>query len=154
MSSEYYKNLPKKRMGAGTLILNENDEILIVKPSYKDHWSIAGGSVDENESPREACIREVKEEIGIDLKEVKFLCVDYAPNVGEKGESLQFIFFGGKLGENEIGKIRIDEKEIVEYRFMTITKALPLLSEELGARLLKCSDALNNNTAIYLENGQ
>ncbi|MFA6252238.1 MAG: NUDIX hydrolase [Candidatus Paceibacterota bacterium] len=154
MSSEYYKNLPKKRMGVGTLILNERGEILVVKPSYKDHWSITGGVIDENESPKDACIREAKEEIGIELKEVKFLCVDYASNIGEKGESLQFIFFGGKLSENEIGKIKLDGKEIVEYRFMKIAEVIPLLSEKLGKRLPKCLDALENDTAIYLEDGK
>jgi ADP-ribose pyrophosphatase YjhB (NUDIX family) len=154
MSSEYYKNLPKKRMGVGTLIFNEKDEILIVKPSYKDHWSTVGGVIDENESPQVACKREVKEEIGIDLKEVKFLCVDYTSNGGERGESLQFIFFGGKLNKNEIKNIKLDGKEIVEYKFIKINGALPLLSEKLRIRLPKCLDALKNNTAIYLEDGK
>lgn len=60
MGNQYYKGLPKKRMGVGALFLNDKNEILIVKPSYKDHWSVPGGVVDENESPRQACIREVK----------------------------------------------------------------------------------------------
>ncbi len=37
MKNEYYKRLPKKRMAAGCLFFNEEEEILIVKPSYKDH---------------------------------------------------------------------------------------------------------------------
>ncbi|OGF28040.1 hypothetical protein A2331_02935 [Candidatus Falkowbacteria bacterium RIFOXYB2_FULL_34_18] len=154
MSSEYYKNLPKKRMGVGALILNENDEILIVKPSYKNHWSIVGGVVDKNESPGGACIREVKEEIGINLEEVRFLCVGYTSNIDEKGESLQFIFFGGRLNEGEVKKIRLDGKEIIEYRFMKISEALPLLSEKLSIRLQKCLDALKRDTAIYFEEGK
>ncbi len=154
MSSEYYNNLPKKRMGVGVLILNTKDEIFIVKPSYKDHWTTAGGVIDENESPRNACIREVKEEIGIDLKNVKFLCVDYSSNSDEKGESLQFIFFGGKLSESEIENIKLDEKEIAEYRFMKIDVALPLLNEKLKMRLPKCLNALKDNAVIYLEDGK
>ncbi|MBA4320227.1 MAG: NUDIX hydrolase [Flavobacterium sp.] len=154
MINNFYKNLPKKRMGVGALIFNDRDEILIVKPSYKNHWSISGGVIDKNESPRAACIREAKEEIGIDLKDIKFLCVDYASNIGEKGESLQFIFFGGKLSESEIKDIKIDGKEIAEYRFMKIDNTLPLLSEKLRTRLPKCLDALKNNTAIYLEDGE
>lgn len=141
-------------MGAGALILNGKDEILIVKLSYKDRWSIAGGVVEENESPRRACIREIKEEIGIDLKDVKFLCMEYVPSVDEKGESLQFVFFGGRLDENEIKNIKLDGKEIVEYRFVKTTEALPLLNEKLRTRLPKCLDALKNNTAIYLEDGE
>lgn len=81
MSENYYKNLPKKRMGAGALFFNENNEMLVVKPTYKDHWSIPGGVVEENESPRIACIREVKEEIGLEIRELKFLCVDWTSPV-------------------------------------------------------------------------
>jgi 8-oxo-dGTP diphosphatase len=154
MSSEYYKNLPKKRMGVGALILNDNGEILIVKPSYKDHWSIAGGVIDENESPRTACIREVKEEIGIELKIAKFLCVDYKLDKTYKGESLQFIFFGGRLSDSEIENIVLDGKEIVEYKFVSFEIAKTLLSKTLSMRLQKSFDALKNDMAAYLENGE
>jgi ADP-ribose pyrophosphatase YjhB (NUDIX family) len=154
MDIDYYKNLPRKRMGAGALILNENNEILIVKPNYKDCWSIAGGVIEENESPKDACLREVKEEIGIDLKQTLLLCVDYNSNVGEKGDSLQFIFFGGKLSENEIKEIKLDKKEIIEYKFLPTTEALPFLSDKLKLRLPKCLNALRDNMTIYLENGK
>jgi hypothetical protein len=33
MDNEYYNSLPKKRMAAGALILNERNELLIVKPT-------------------------------------------------------------------------------------------------------------------------
>jgi len=33
--------------------------------------------VDENESPRQGCIREVKEEMGLDIDIKRFLCVSY-----------------------------------------------------------------------------
>lgn len=141
-------------MAAGALILNDQDEILIVKPSYKDHWSIAGGFVEADESPREACLREVKEEIGLDLREIKFLAVDYLLKEGEKSESLQFIFFGGKLNKNEIDNIKLDGKEIVEYKFVKVNQALPLLSDKLRKRLPECLAALKNNVAVYLENGK
>ena len=151
MSENYYKTLPKKRMGVGALILNEKDELLIVKPSYKDHWSVPGGVVDEGESPRNACVREVKEEIGLDIENPKFLCVDWTSPTPEKGESLQFIFFGGVLQQEQINKIKLQADEIGEYQFMTLEKALPLLSEKLGRRIPKCLGAMKNKTALYLE---
>ncbi len=154
MSDDYYENLPRKRMGAGALIVNEKDEVLIVKPSYKDHWSIPGGVIDNNESPKGACMREVKEETCIDLKECRFLCVDYKSSRSETGESLQFVFFGGKLSERDTRNIKPDGKEIIEYRFVKIDEALPLLSESLQKRLPRCLRAYKENTAIYLENGK
>lgn len=151
MSENYYKTLPKKRMGVGALFLNENNELLIVKPSYKDHWSVPGGVVDENESPQKACKREVKEEIGLDIERPKFLCVDWTSPTPEKGESLQFIFFGGALQQEQINKIKLQADEISEYQFLSLEKALPLLSEKLKRRIPKCLEAMKNNTALYLE---
>ena len=152
IDANYYKNLPKKRMGAGALIQNEKKEILIVKPSYRDHWSLPGGVVDENESPKAACIREVSEEVGLALKEVIFLGVAYYKNGHDnKGEALQFMFFGGMLDEHLIEKIKVDGKEIVEYKFLPEEKALPLLNPQLSKRLERCLDALETNTFVYLE---
>lgn len=92
MTNSYYQNLPKKRMGAGVLIFNEQEELLIIKPSYKDHWSIPGGVVENNESPKAAAKREVSEEINLILENLQLLCVDYVPSHDAKGESLQFFF--------------------------------------------------------------
>lgn len=153
--NDYYKNLPKKRMGAGSLFLNEAGEILVVKPSYKDHWSIPGGTVDDNESPKEACIREIKEEIGLDMDHITFLCVDYTPREGdEKSESLQFIFYGGVLNESAISGIKLDGKELIQYHFVPINEAVNLLGHKLARRLPKCMDAIKTGTAVYLENGE
>lgn len=157
MTNDYYKNLPKKRMGAGALIMNADNKILFVKPSYKDHWTLPGGVVEENESPKSTCLREVKEEVGLGLKDVIFLAVDYISSELSregKGENMQFVFFGGKLSVDEIKRIKVDGKEIIEYRFMRIDDAFPLISEKLRLRLPKCLAALRNTTAVYLENGK
>lgn len=156
-SPEYYKAIPKKRMASGVIIFNNKNELLIVKPSYKDHWSIPGGVIGDNESPRQAAIRETKEEVGIDIKKCRLLSIDYVSNENEKGESLQFIFYGGKLKTAEIDKIKIDNDEIVEYKFVNIKDAMKLFGgpkRNLVSRLSKCLEALKNKTAVYLENGE
>lgn len=151
---EYFKALPKKKMGAGVLLFNDNDEILIVRPSYKDHWSIPGGVVDENESPREAGLRETKEEVGVNLDDIKFLCVEYTRK--NKDENLFFLFGGGKLNSRQIDEIRTDPDEIREFRFAKIEEAAELIgsSSVLSKILLKCPDIIKNNIPIYLENGE
>jgi len=154
MIDEHYRNLPKKRMGVGVLIFNNKEEVLIVKTSYKDHWSMVGGVVDEDESPRSACKREIKEEIGIDLKEVKFLSIDYRPDYKNRGESLQFIFSGGILNDEEIKNIKLDGKEVIDYKFVKFDEALQLLSEKSSLGFTKSFEALKNNIAVYLEDGK
>ena len=97
---DWYKSLPKKRMGVGVILLNENNEILIVKPVYKDHWTLAGGVVDENESLYLAAQREVKEELDLDINELILACVDYISRDGEKDDNLQFIFLWWPVIQN------------------------------------------------------
>lgn len=139
-------------MGAGALIFNKKGELLILKPTYKDHWTIPGGVVDTGESPHQACLREIKEEVGLDLQELRFLCVVYHANKNnEKGESLQFVFYGGKLDEKQLAGIRLPPKELSEYRFVDVEEAKTLISEAQCRRLPKCLEAIKNNTAFYLE---
>jgi len=151
---EYFKALPKKRMASGVLIFNESGELLLVKPSYKDNWSIPGGIVDDNESPREAGLREVKEEVNINLKDLRFLCVEYTRK--GKDENLFFLFYGGKLTLQQIDEIKIDPDEIGEFKFVKTEEATELIGESkvLAKILSKCPKILENHVPIYLENGE
>lgn len=149
-NKEFQKGLPKKRMGVGVLIFNGSGEILLVKPIYKDHWSFVGGVVDANESPRQACIREVKEEIDLDISP-EFVSISYYPETDEKTESLQFLFNAGKISQDQIDKIKIDQKEIGEYRFFKIEEIEKVLTETGFNRLQKSLEAIKNNGTIYLE---
>ena len=148
-----YANLPKKRMGSGIILLNDHNEILITKSPYRDYWTIPGGTVDENESPRRACIRETKEEIGLDILDVQFMCVDYQNN-SDKGESLQFLFYGGILTQEQINTITLQEEEISEYAFLPLLEAQKLLGKLLGVRIEKCLNSYKENQALYLENAE
>lgn len=148
---KWQKSLPKKRMGVGALIFNDRDEILLVKPTYKGNWSFPGGVVDANKSPKEACIREIKEETGLDIEKLDFTCVMYLHTKDGKTENLQFVFSAGKLDIEQIKNIRVDGKEICEYKFYNATDALKLLSPTGALRLQKSLDAIKNNKAIYLE---
>ncbi len=150
---KFYQSLPKKRISAGALFFNNKNELLIVKPNYKDHWLIPGGGVDADESPLEGCKREVKEEINLALDNFKLIVVDYSPAKGIKNEALHFIFFGGVLSEKQIKKIKLSEEELVEHKFLAIKDVLPLLGENMRRKLPKCLAAIKNNITVYLEAG-
>ncbi len=139
-------------MGSGALFFNKKNELLIVKPSYKDHWSIPGGVIDANESPREACVREIKEEIGLSISEPRFLSVAYYRNAGtEKGEGLQFMFYGGILDDDMVAHIILQKEELSAYKFVSIDDALQLLGKGLAVRLPFCINAINQEKPVYLE---
>jgi 8-oxo-dGTP diphosphatase len=138
-------------MGAGCLFFNTEGKILVVKPIYRDTWNLPGGVVEANESPQNACIREVREEIGIEIKPERLLCIDYTSQNEQAIESLQFIFFGGILAQETISGIEIATDEISAYQFLPPKQALTLVSNKLARRVNKCLTISERDEMLYLE---
>jgi len=66
------------QVGVGAVILDGAQNILLQlrrKPPEAEHWSIAGGRVEFMEPIETAIVREVKEELGIDVTIEALLCV-------------------------------------------------------------------------------
>jgi 8-oxo-dGTP diphosphatase len=84
---------------AAIIFENDNAELLLYlrdnKPSipFPDHWDLIGGHMEEGETPEEALIREVKEELGIDLKEYSFY-KKYECLTGDAYENIKYIYTG------------------------------------------------------------
>lgn len=135
MGIEYYKSLPQKRMSAGALFLNRENKVLLVKPTYKKHWDIPGGVIEQNESPLTACKREVIEELSLDVKIIRLLMVDYKESGQEYTESLAFIFFGGILLETDIKKIKLPPNELERYIFIKTDELPEYLNGNMTKRI-------------------
>ncbi len=135
-SLEYQHSLPKKRMGSGALFFNQNNQLLLVEPSYKPTWEIPGGVVEANESPRDCCQREIAEELGLTLSVGRLLCVDYNPTTDSRLESLMFIFDGGQLSDQTISRISLQPNELVSFKFFERDQLPSNLSATLKARIL------------------
>ena len=148
---EYANTLPKKQVGTAVLFFNEKEELLIVKPDYKDGWLVPGGAADENESPLHCAIRETKEEIGLDIQNPKLVGIYYAHIKGYYSDSLKFIFYGGILNDEQISNIQLDTEELEEYTFSPEAIAVPLLSNSLLKSVPKCIESIKNNTCAYIE---
>lgn len=63
--------LPKHFVSAAAIVLNEHNEILLIKGPDRG-WEMPGGVVEEGESLRQAAIRETKEESGIEIEVTTF----------------------------------------------------------------------------------
>jgi 8-oxo-dGTP pyrophosphatase MutT (NUDIX family) len=148
---EYAKLLPKKQVGTAVLFFNSKDELLVVKPDYRDGWLVPGGSADADESPLQCAVRETREEIGLDLSELRLVGIYYGKSRGVFTDSLKFVFYGGILSDETITKIRLQTEELEEYRFAPAEEAIPLLSSSLQKSVPPCLDAIKNNTCAYIE---
>ncbi|MDX1412576.1 MAG: NUDIX hydrolase [Candidatus Promineifilaceae bacterium] len=151
---QYQKTLPRKRVSAGCLFFDRKKRLLVVNPTYKDTWEIPGGTVEKNESPREAVIREIEEELGLVLEPQRLLCIDYSAESDSRTESLQFIFLGPRLTQDQIAAIKLPLKELSEYRFLKPQKAVRLLNGKLRRRVQNCLTIINSSETLYLEGQQ
>ncbi len=149
---EYYKNLSRKAVSAAALFFNRENKILILKPSYKDYWALPGGVSDFYESPWKTCLREIKEEINLDISEErKLLSVFYAFSKEKDREYIQFLFYGGKLDNKQMKSIKIDNNEIVDFKFIKPEEGVNFLSKETAERVLKSIKAIKDNRIAYWE---
>lgn len=147
-----YATLPKKRMGAGCLITDASGKVLLVNPNYKQTWEIPGGIVEENESPRSCCKREINEELGINLPVKKLLLVDYNGGTKEKTESLMFVFSCPPITVSITNSIVIQKSELLGYQFFQIDDLPENLTGSLRRRILRAYKLLKEGRIAYFEN--
>jgi len=139
-------------MGVGCLLFDLQGKMLILKPIYREHWLLPGGVIEGNESPRHACIREVREETGIICEPTRLVCVDYVNNPQQNVESVQFVFLGKVLSAETI--ISLPEREISDYQFLKPAIAISKLGTLSRSRYENCLSSIASQETIYLENGR
>lgn len=152
LSKSYTESLPKKRMGAGCLFFDEQNHVMLVKPTYKTNWEIPGGVVELNESPKQCCQREVREELGLERKIGDLLVVDYNSETEYKTESLMFIFDGGELSSSEIESVQLRRDELSEFNFFSSETLPKEMTDTLRNRVLMAWRQVSKNNGVYLEN--
>jgi ADP-ribose pyrophosphatase YjhB (NUDIX family) len=59
---------PNFTVGALGLITNDGTHLLMVRPTYRDGWMPPGGLLQRGETPAEAVVREVREELGVEVE--------------------------------------------------------------------------------------
>jgi len=91
----------KADITAGALLKNNDNYLLLLRSPNRSFapnlWSFVGGHIEENEldDPFEACIREIKEEAGIDRKDIANLKLRYIILRKHKNIIRQsFVYFG------------------------------------------------------------
>jgi 8-oxo-dGTP pyrophosphatase MutT (NUDIX family) len=93
-------------LAAGVLLFDAHDRVLLVDPTYKPGWEFPGGVVERGEAPARAGMREVAEELGIELAEVpRLLLVDWEPPEPPRFGGLRLLFDGGRLPEGDAGRV-------------------------------------------------
>ena len=125
----------KKHFCVTVYVIND-DKFLMIKHKKLGVWISPGGHIEENESPDDACLREVKEETGIDIQLIgeRLLCAtDYirpyaiSPHVikaSKKEEEhihMDLIYFAKPVGELSL---KLNENETDGIKWFPINEIL------------------------------
>ena len=99
----------------GALIVNKEGKILLTK-SHKwfNKYTLPGGHIEVGETMKEAVIREVKEEVGLDVEVGDMLLMQEAIFAEEFWKRKHFIFFDF-LCKSKDQPVKLDGNELQEY---------------------------------------
>ncbi|MFG2871160.1 NUDIX domain-containing protein [Streptomyces sp. NPDC048338] len=141
-------------LAAGVLLFDEHDRFLLVDPTYKPGWEFPGGVVERGEPPARAGMREVAEEIGLELDAVpRLLLVDWERPQPPGYGGLRLLFDGGRLPAAEAGRLLLPGAELRGWRFVTEEEAADLLPPVRYRRLRWALRARERGTVLNLEAG-
>ncbi|WP_258053197.1 NUDIX hydrolase [Streptomyces sp. Ru73] len=141
-------------LAAGVLLFDEADRVLLVDPTYKPGWEFPGGVVEPGEPPARAGVREVAEELGIQLPALpRLLVLDWEAPVPPGFGGLRMLFDGGRLPEEQIRDLLLPGSELRDWRFVTEDEAESMLPPVRWNRLRWALRARAQGRALNLEAG-
>ena len=95
-------------------VIIKDKEVLMVRQYVQRGdivWNFPGGGIKENETPEEACIREVKEETGLEVTEIKLIHI--------QDEKYTYLIKNIK-GSVILDKNNKDNEDILEVRWVSL----------------------------------
>lgn len=141
----------RKRVAADVLIRNQSGLILLVEPTYKDFWDLPGGMAEANEPPRAAAERELREELGLDVRVGRPLLVDWEGPHGPWDDQLVFVFDCETLTSEQAANVRVIDTELASFAFLPRDEAVRRLRPDMGERLKRAADAQESGNTAYGE---
>ena len=120
----------------GALIFNPEGKILLIKShKWRGKYVIPGGHIELGEKMEEALKREIKEETGLDIFDIKFICFQefIFDNVFWKKKHFIFFDFACKTNSNEV-KLN---SEAEEFLWVNLEEALKLNLEPYTKRTIE-----------------
>jgi 8-oxo-dGTP diphosphatase len=145
----WFASLAGVVIAAGAVITDPRGRVLLVKPNYREKWSVPGGICEFGEPPQSGCERELTEELGLDIPVGRLLVTDWSQPYGARARPIMhFIFDGGQLEDGS--DIVIQESELDGFRFTPPAELAAHLPPSGLARVTGALRALEAEAAVYL----
>lgn len=121
---QWQASLPRKKVAVKVIIRSDKQNVLLVKPDYKDTWQMPGGGVEEFEDPKLAAVRETEEETGIKIETSDLRLVD---SIFKESEDYLFLLFECTHRYSEDSDYSVQDEEIEGYKFINPSEVAALL---------------------------
>lgn len=118
------------RVAAGAVIINRKNQVLLTQRALdRDHhpgeWEITTGRLDQGEGFEEAILREIKEELQINIKIIAPLTTFHFYRGEEKSEHVGVTF----LARHVNGEVKVDGIEEVAFKWLSFKQAIKLVND-------------------------
>lgn len=141
---------PTPNVSVRVMIINEDDEILFVKEADEKKWTVPGGWCDLFLSSKENAIKEVSEEVGLDITIERMLATFLREKYRNPNTNLSdYVTYYLARVKNDV-KINIGF-EVLDAKFYNINDLPELATKATKEELMIAYNVLKNNLDVYFD---
>jgi 8-oxo-dGTP pyrophosphatase MutT (NUDIX family) len=146
--------LPRKR-GIGQMLIRDTDgRVLLCQLTYKPDWDLPGGVIEVNESPAEAVMREVEEELSLQVPTGRLLLTDWLPPWGGWDDAICLVFDGGEHSATLVDQVIPQAREIASVAFVHPDDLDEVCADFTARRIRSALARIDGNGPGYTESGR
>ncbi len=141
---------PTPNVSVRVMIVNENDEVLFVKEADEKKWTVPGGWCDLFLSAQDNAIKEVSEEVGIDVTIDRMLAVFLREKYRPINIALSdyVMYFKATVSSDIKFNIGFEVEDVAWYSMDDLPE---LATKATDVELLKAWDILKNDKEVYFD---
>jgi 8-oxo-dGTP diphosphatase len=86
-------------------VIFHNDAVVLIKRKYdpyKGHYALPGGAVEIGETVEDACRREMREEIGLEIQNLRLIGIYSKPDRDPRGHTVSIVY----LADADVSKLK------------------------------------------------
>jgi 8-oxo-dGTP pyrophosphatase MutT (NUDIX family) len=145
----------KLRIGCSAVIFDEaHERVLLTRRTDNNLWCLPGGAMDAGESAAEACVREVLEETGMQVRIVRLVGVYSSPHWlieypdGNRVQIISLCFEAAPTGGDPDPAALSTNHEVNQFGFFTLAEAQAL--EMMENHKLRILDAFSGQKEAFI----